>query len=196
MDPSKVSAELVRIASSLDLGEPSRSATEAALSGILDGIGTSRRAQEPQEGAFAAPPGQLIAHLNKWLTAKYRIDAAYRSYADRVKGPWRDALVDHWYTHAEEERKQAYDLAMKVVALGGDPIQTVIDVPAAPASLGAFCAQLAQLELAAIENGRIAIQLAGENAPMRVLAEQIIYVDAQHLDDIRRMCASFDVAMA
>lgn len=197
MDPSKVSAELIRIASSMDAGTPSRSATMAALSSVLDGFGPgrARRAQEPQEGGFAAPVGQVIAHLNQWLTAKYRIDAAYRSYADRVRGPWRDALVDHWYTHAEEERKQAYDLAMKVVALGGDPIQTVIDVPAATASLGAFCAQLAQLELSAIENGRIAIQLAGENAPLRVLAEQIIYVDAQHLDDIRRMCASFDVAV-
>jgi len=193
MTPSKVSAELLRVAASLDGGDVSRSGTEAALAAVLDGIG--RTAQGSQEGELAAPVGQVIAHLNQWLTAKYRIDASYRSYADRVKGPWRDALVDHWYTHAEEERKQAYDLAMKVVALGGDPIQTVIDVPASPASLGAFCAQLAQLELAAIENGRVAIQLAGENAPLRVLAEQIIYTDAQHLDDIRRMCANFDVAM-
>lgn len=194
MRPDDVSTELRRIAESLSGDEPSISGFESACRGVLAAL-SPRTAQEAQEGAFAAPEGQLLAHLGKWLTAKYRIDASYRSYADRVKGPWRDALVEHWYTHAKQERKQAYDIAMKIVALGGDPMQTVIDVPAAPANLGAFCAQLAQLELAAIENGRIAIQLAGENAPLRVLAEQVIYTDAQHLDDLRRMCAGFDVSV-
>lgn len=153
----------------------------------------SRTAQTPQEGELAVPEGELIAQLGKWLTAKYRIDAAYRSYADRIRGPWRDSLVDHWYKHAEEERQQAYDLAMKIVALGGDPMQTVIDVPASPANLMGFCANLMQLELDAIENAHATIRMAGANGPVRVLAEQIMLVDAQHLDDLRRMCADFQV---
>ena len=196
VNPDTVSKELVRIAEQLAVPDadcaPSRSVASEAMASVLAAVEAT--AQCPQEGAFAAPLGQVLAHLGKWLTAKYRIDAAYRSYADRVKGPWRDALVDHWYKHAEEERGQAYDLSMKIVALGGDPMQTVIDVPPATTSLGAFCAQLAQLELDAIENGRIAVQMAGDDAPLRVMAEQIIYVDAQHLDDLRRMCASFDVS--
>ena len=201
MNLSEVSTELIRIASSLGEKAPDRSIVKADLSTVLDNLDVDkpRTAQglqdESQEGEFVAPVGQVIAHLSKWLTAKYRIDASYRSYADRVKGPWRDALVEHWYTHAKQERKQAYDIAMKIVALGRDPMQTIIDVPPAPANLGAFCAQLAQLELSAIKNGRITIQLAGENAPLRVLAEQVIYTDAQHLDDLRRMCASFDTVI-
>ena len=147
----------------------------------------------PQEGAFAAPIGQVLAHLNEWLVAKYRIDAAYRSFADRVKGPWRDALVDHWYTHAGEERQQAYDLAMKIVALGGDPILGNVNVPQIPANLGGFCAALIGLELKAIESAHGTIELAGSNGPLRVMAEQIMMVDAQHLDDLRRMCATFDM---
>lgn len=190
MNPETVSTELVRIADLADSG-PSRSAISDAMAGVLAAV---TAAQPPHSEDFAVPLGQVLAHLGKWLTAKYRIDAAYRSYADRVRGPWRDALVDHWYKHAEEERRQGYDLAMKIVAIGGDPIQTVIEVPPATASLGAFCAQLAKLEADAIENGKVAIQMAGGNAPLRVLAEQIIYVDAQHLDDLRRMCAGFDIS--
>lgn len=188
--PSQASQELVRIADRLDSsGSPSRTAFDRAAKRLV-----SRIAQTPQEGELAVPLGQLLAQLGKWLTAKYRIDAAYRSYADRVRGPWRDALVDHWYTHAEEERKQAYDLAMKIVALGGDPMQTIIDVPPCPPNLEGFCASLMALELAAIENAHAVVQMAGSNGPVRVLAEQIMLVDAQHLDDLRRMFLDYGMA--
>lgn len=142
---------------------------------------------------MSAPGGQILNHLQVWLIAKYNIDAAYRSFADRVKGPWRDSLVDHWYKHAKQERKQAYEIAMKIVALGGDPIITVIQVPACVSNLGAFCKVLSDLELKAIHNGRITVDLAGENAPLRVMAEQIILVDSNHLDDLARMCAQFEI---
>lgn len=192
MRPDQTSSMLRRLADMVD-GErlPSRRAVAAAAGRIvtaLEGSGAT-----PREGAFAVPDAEVVAHLGKWLTAKYTIDAAYRSFSDRVKGPWRDSLVDHWYKHAEEERRQGYDLAMKIVAIGGDPIQTSIQVPPATANLGGFCMALMDLELKAIENGRVAIQMAGDNAPLRVLAEQIIYTDAQHLDDLRRMAATFDM---
>jgi len=149
----------------------------------------SRIANVPaREGQFAAPDGQVVAHLQKFLNAKYAIDIAYRSFADRVKGPWRDALVSHWQEHAKEERDSAYDLAMKLVGLGADPIQTAVQVPACPANVFAFCKALIELELKAIENSRRLIVLAGDNTAMKVLAENVILVDTQHLDDLRRMC--------
>lgn len=160
------------------------------------GIAAQRiTAQDSREGELAVPVGQLLNQLGKWLTSKYRIDIAYRSYADRVKGPWRDSLVDHWYKHAGEERQQAYDLAMKIVALGGDPIQTTIEVPACTPNLTGFCAILMELELSAIENARTVVQMAGNNGPVRVLAEQVMLVDSQHLDDLHRMVCSFDVGV-
>jgi len=149
----------------------------------------SRVANVPaREGQFAAPDGQMVAHLQKFLSAKYAIDAAYRSFADRVKGPWRDALVSHWQEHAKEERDNAYALAMRIVGLGADPMQTVVQVPACPASVFGFCKVLMEMELKAIENSRRLIALAGDNTAMKVLAENIILVDTQHLDDLRRMC--------
>jgi len=140
-----------------------------------------------REGQFAAPDGQVVAHLQKFINAKYAIDAAYRSFADRVKGPWRDALVDHWHEHAKEERDQAYDLAMKVVGLGADPVQTVVQVPSCEPTVVSFCKVLMEMELKAIENGRRLIVLAGDNTAMKVLGENLILTDTQHLDDLRRM---------
>jgi bacterioferritin (cytochrome b1) len=148
----------------------------------------SRIANVPaREGQFAAPDGQVIAHLQKFLSAKYAIDMAYRSFADRVHGPWRDALVDHWHEHAKEERDAAYDIAMKIVGLGADPVQSAVQVPSCESTVVGFCKSLMELELRAIENGRRLIALAGDNTAMKVLGENLILVDTQHLDDLRRM---------
>lgn len=141
-----------------------------------------------KEGGLGAPDGQVIAHLQHFLTAKYAVEMSYRSFADRVKGPWRDALVDHWHEHAEDERKSAYDLAMKIVGLGGDPIQTAVNVPACTANVMGFCKVLAAQELEAIEAGRKLIVLAGNNTGLKVLAENTVLLDTHHLDDLRRSC--------
>lgn len=154
----------------------------------------SRVAYMPQkEGRLAVPIGQVIAHLQKYLCAKYAIDAAYRSFADRVKGPWRDALYEHWDEHAAQERKAAYDLAMKIVGLAADPIVTAIQIPPCTANLMGFMKCLESMELDAIENGRVLIQLAGDNTSMRVFAENLILVDTQHQDDLIRMMARIDL---
>ena len=193
MKPAQFSKKLKFIASDI-ISDPNRQKVTDRLDGLVLALSDKTSKNIPsREGLFAVSDYEVISHLQKWLTAKYTIDAAYRSYADRVKGPWRDALVDHWYDHAEEERKQAYDLAMKIVGLGGDPMQTTINVPPALPNFKAFCISLMELELKAIENGYIAIQMSGENTPLRVLSEQIMYVDSHHLDDLKRMCTSFDI---
>jgi len=140
-----------------------------------------------KEGAFSAEPGELISHLNVFLAAKYSIEASYRSYADRVKGPWRDSLVAHWNEHAGDERKSAYDIAMKCVALGGDPILTVVQVPPCTPSLAGFMQVLISQELDAIEAGRKLAAMAGDNMGLRVLAENTVVLDSHHVDDLRRM---------
>lgn len=189
--PKETSQRILRIASALDAAKrPSLEKLAAEIGKVTVALGeVGIRNPASPEGELAVPLGQVVAHLNSWLTAKYRIDAAYRSFADRVKGPWRDSLVDHWHKHAEEERRQAYDLAMKIVGLGGDPAQTVIDVPACPASLPAFCAVLMDLEVKAIERAHETIEMAGSMRSLGVLAENIMVVDTQHLDDLRRMTA-------
>ena len=158
----------------------------------LSRIANKIAAVPSREGALGAPEGQVIAHLQLFLTAKYAIDMAYRSFADRVRGPWRDALVDHWHDHSKEERGHSYDLAMKIVGLGGDPIQTVIQIPACTASLAALMQVLMDMELDVIEAGRALCSMAGDNTSLRVMGENMIIIDTQHLDDLRRMAAKFD----
>lgn len=147
----------------------------------------SRVAAADKEGALGAAEGQVIALLNKILSAKYAIEMSYRSYADRIRGPWRDAVVGHWQEHAEDERKSAYAFAMKVVALRGDPMVTTVSVPACVPDLGAMMKLLADQELAAVEACRELAQLAGENTSLRLLAEETVLLDTHHLDDLRRM---------
>lgn len=144
-----------------------------------------------KEGAYGAPDGQMIALLQEYLCDKYAIDIAYRSFADRVRGPWRDALVDHWHDHAEEERKSQYDLAMKIVGMGADPMVVNISVPQCPANVESFCLTLMQMELDVIDKGRKLIELSGDNTSMKVFAENLILTDTQHADDLRRMCEMY-----
>jgi bacterioferritin (cytochrome b1) len=189
MTPSETRNRILRVASALDrAASPSARKVAAEIGKVVLALDEEDVAvpEGSPEGQLAAPVGQVIAHLQKWLGAKYRIDAAYRSYADRIKGPWRDSLVAHWQEHAGEERAAAYDIAMKIVGFGGDPSVTVLEVPQAPADLGAFCAVLMNLELQAIEKGRETISLAGEMTSLKVMAENLLLQDTNHLDDLRR----------
>ena len=142
---------------------------------------------QTKEGNVSAPMGEVIAHMNKFLNAKYTVEASYRTFSDRIHGPWRDSLVDHWYKHAEDERKSSYDLAMKIVGLGSDPIVSNIQIPPSTANLTGFCQILINQELEAIEAGRKLIELAGSNTGLKVLAENTVLLDSHHLDDLRRL---------
>lgn len=149
-------------------------------------IATCIANNQSKEGALGAPVGQIIAHILKMLTDKNSIEASYRSFADRVKGPWRDSLVAHWQEHASEERKSSYDLAMKCVALGGDPILTTIQIPPCTPNLSGFMQVLLAQELDAIAAGIKLAEMAGSNMGLRVLAENTVVLDSQHADDLRR----------
>ena len=141
-----------------------------------------------KEGAYGANDSEIVHLLQEILCAKYALDIAYRSFADRTRGPWRDALVDHWYEHAKEERQAAYDVAMKIVGLGSDAMVSTITVPQCPANLEAFCICLTQMELETVNKCRDLLSCVGDNVSMRVFAENLILQDTQHIDDLRRMC--------
>ena len=153
----------------------------------------SRIASVPEmEGQVAVPEGQIIATLSKLLTQKYALDIAYRSFADRVKGPWRDSLVNHWLDHASEERQASYDLAMRIVGFNADPIQQAIQIPACVPNVFAMSKCLIQLELEAVRICRELITMAGDSTSLKVLSENIILEDTKHIDDLRRMSAKME----
>lgn len=134
-----------------------------------------------------APAGQVIALLNKILAAKYAVEVSYRSYADRIRGHHRDAIVEHWQEHAADERKSAYAFAMQIVALGGDPMLTAVTVPQCVPDVQAMMSELAAQEQAAIAACEELIGLAGADTALKVLAEDAILLDSHHLQDLIRM---------
>jgi hypothetical protein len=139
------------------------------------------------EGAYGADSNIVSNTIMDLLVCKYKIDIAYRSFADRVTGPWRDALVDHWQEHAEEEREHAYDLAMKLMGMGVDPNITNVSLNCA-SDLPSLCKCLVDMELELIAKARQLCEISGDNTALRVLGENIALTDTQHLDDLRRMC--------
>ncbi len=142
------------------------------------------------EGAYGTDDASIISILSELLGLKYTLDMSYRSFADRVNGPWRDALVAHWQEHAKEERDSAYDIAMKIYGMGGDPTVPMLNIPEVPPYLEALCQSLIDLELLTVAKARQLIDVCGDNTSMRVFAEDIILVDTQHIDDLRRMCTN------
>jgi bacterioferritin (cytochrome b1) len=144
------------------------------------------------EGDLAVPMGQVIAALLTLLNNKISIAVAYENFADRIKGPWRDALVDHWYEHAKEEREASYDIAMRIVGFGADPIQQAFQIPACVPNVFALSKCLMQLELDAIKAEREILVMAGNHTSLKVLAENQILLDTQHLDDLRRMASKME----
>lgn len=140
-----------------------------------------------REGPFAVPDGQIIAGLQQYLSLKYSKDIAYRNFSDRIRGPWRDSIVSHFYEHSKDERDHQYAIAMKIVALGGDPGVSVNQIPQTPPNYQAFFQALADLELEAIRMGNDLVKFAGENTGFRVMIENMVEKDNHHLDDLRRM---------
>jgi len=140
------------------------------------------------EGQFAVPMEQMISALCDLLSCKYAIEMAYRSFSDRVRGPWRDGLVEHWQEHAKDERQGSYDLAMKIIGLGGDPNICHIGYDPSGPDVTAFCHTLAKMELDMIAKAQKVVDYSGDNTALRVMAENIMELDTHHLDDLRRMC--------
>jgi bacterioferritin (cytochrome b1) len=140
-----------------------------------------------REGQFSVPDGQIIAGLQQYLSLKYSKDIAYRNFSDRIRGPWRDSLVNHFYDHSKDERDHQYAISMKIVALGGDPGVSVNQIPQVPPNYQALFQVLADLELEAIRIGNELVQGSGTNTGFRVMIENMVEKDNHHLDDLIRL---------
>ncbi len=133
---------------------------------------------------------EVLGLLNKFLQQKYTLDACYRYLVDRVHGPWRDALVEHWTEHSEDERKMAYDIAMKIVGIGSDPQLPSISIPACSTDINDVITCLTKLELETIETEELIIKMVDNDLyppELRLLLENHMLLDAHHLDDLTRL---------
>lgn len=139
-----------------------------------------------EEGMPAAPQEKLLKLLQKILKLKYGGMILYTNYGDRIRAHFRDAIYAHFQEHLKEEREGAYDLAMKITALGGEPIPQVGSVPDAN-NLHQMFMNIMVAEKELIQAERDLLAACGEYDGLRILIEGILLLDQRHLDDARRM---------
>lgn len=72
---------------------------------------------------------KLIENLNSDLANEYGAIIQYISYAAKVTGPYRPQLSQFFLAEVPDEQGHAQYLANKIVALGGEPVQTAAEVP-------------------------------------------------------------------
>lgn len=125
--------------------------------------------------------------IGKYFQSRVKAEIACRNNADRLQGPWRDSVVQHWKEHAEEHRSMIYDLSMKMITtLGMDPkvdfVTMAPDNPAFESLLGDLESRSREL----LDIGRQILEL-DIGVELRVLIENQILTDSQHLSDAIRM---------
>lgn len=143
------------------------------------------------EGEFGANHELILGCLAEVYRKKYEIYLAYRNFSDRLRGPFREAITQHFAEHSEDERKAAYDVAMKLVGLGCDPQLLEYKIPPCNPDISSIFRCLAQMELDLIGLERHLCDISGDNTAMRVLGENMVLTDTHHLDDLRRMSETF-----
>lgn len=145
-------------------------------------------AVSPEEGLFAVPQEKVIAQLNKLLKLKYTAMLFYVNYGDRLRAHYRDSVAGHFEDHFNDERKEAYEIARKITALGGEPeprVSTVNDTP----SLHQMIVTALLHEQQLVKAARELAMMAGENIALKNFAENCAFTDNHHADDMRRLMA-------
>jgi bacterioferritin (cytochrome b1) len=148
--------------------------------------GTHPLAIAPQEGFPGLAQPDLLKKLQKVLELKYTGILAYTHYADRIRAPFRDSIADHFKEHAKEERRGAYDYALKMTALGGEPEARIGKIPNV-SGIKQICMALMTAELGLLDAERELVDLSGDYTGFRLMVEEHLRLDQAHLDDLRRL---------
>ncbi len=74
---------------------------------------------------------QLIDNLNQDLASELSAIIQYLTYAAKATGPYRPQLAQFFLAEVTDEQEHAQFLANKIVALGGEPTTTPLEVPQA-----------------------------------------------------------------
>ena len=170
----------------VEAGAPPTAGVQPPLPQPTASEGTHPLAVSPEEGLFAVPQEKVISALQKLLKLKYTAIISWMNYGDRLRSHYRDTIYAHFNEHMQEERQDAYHLAMKITALGGEPtpkVSSVADVN----DLHQMLIVLLQLEKELLQATRELSLLAGDNMGLKVSLDEIALKDSRHADDLRRM---------
>lgn len=139
-------------------------------------------------------PGKSVSdYLLQYLNTKYELHAMYRSFADRLRGPYRDAIVSHWHEHAADQMKSAYTIAMSLISMKTEPVISFSFAHVTESDFFPMANQLLEVEAKGVEFlvCALAQNLASASDRveygLRVTLEEQLVLDRHHIDDLVRM---------
>lgn len=144
---------------------------------------------------YERPKRSVSEYLLHYLNIKYKLHAMYRSFADRLRGPYRDAIVEHWHEHASDQMKSAYTIAMSLVAMKTEPVVSFSSSHTTDSDFFSMASQLLEVESLGVEILVCALaqsasdheQTRGSEYGLRVTLEEQLVLDRHHIDDLVRM---------
>lgn len=148
---------------------------------------------EELEGKFSLPTPKVLEKLNELLTSEYTAWLTYTHFGFILKGPYRDSLKKIFDEHAEQELGHANKLAMRIVALGGNPTTSLDTIPT-PSSTDAksLLSALRKQEQEALFLYRDLLRNIGDNEGLRQNIESIIEDEQEHSDELELLKPSLE----
>ena len=136
------------------------------------------------EGKFKVSLGQMIKSLNKIVDAEYSQWLRYYHYSlilRNVKNP----MSEEFEEHAEEELGHAGSIIQRILGLGGYPSASVM--PPKPLSdPEEIVNELLIREQVGMKLYRDVLAMCGDNDGTRLLLEENMVMEQEHIDDLWR----------
>lgn len=127
---------------------------------------------------------KIIKKLNELRAYELRQSNLYRIAAQMVTGPARDATVEEFQKHSEEEAHHA-DLAMsRIMGLGGDIDSNVLEVPVFR-NLDQILRGIEEFEEDGIKYWQELMDMLPEDDSFRHTVEGILETETEHYNDIK-----------
>jgi len=144
--------------------------------------------RHPVRGEKRMDATKVIGAMNDALRMELSSALKYLDWSFRVFGPTRKPVVEHFLEEAKESFDHATLLGDKIVALGGKPA-VAADPPRTPdkASLDDILKMAVENETAALDIYTKLLGLVQEETHLRVLFENQVLEERQHLEEVSKM---------
>lgn len=137
---------------------------------------------------------KVIDKLNDILRWEYAGLVQYLQHSFIVQDIWRDVFSDRFRDSANEALKHAQLIGDKIVALGGVPTVERAEVRQS-IDLKEMLTYDLELERMQVKLYHEALKLVEDNAPLRVLLENIILEEQEDVDELEKILSQKDLAI-
>jgi bacterioferritin len=139
---------------------------------------------------------KVVEQLNEILRWEWAGLVQYQQHSFIVQDLWREVYAERFRESADEALKHARLIGDKIVALGGVPTVERAEVKQST-DLKELLQFDLELESKQVELYDEALKLVGEDdAPLRVLLEDIIIEEQEGVDDLSKILAQHDLAIS